>query len=330
MQISIIIPVYNTEAYLRQCLDSVLVDNAFTGQVICVNDGSTDGSLTILEEYRKKYPNVEVYSQENQGQSVARNVGLDKATGDYVLFLDSDDYYLSHAIETVNKFIEDNPDVDFFYMDCACDENGKSVYLFPITDPVKMPLKSFYEFEYEHYSITPMGCVCGGFYKREFIERNHLRMLPHVRFEDELFMMQLFLCEGICYALHIDRPFYIYRIGREGATTAKYTLQHFIERRIIAKACYNAICEADMMTESRRHQVFALFEENLIHAYGSGYIRDITKIFNSDDLRIMEACVTSERDKKLCKLASISPRLMAAYRTEALPSFIRRLINRWL
>ena len=99
VKLSIIIPVYNVEKYLTKCLDSVLVDNAFTGQVICVNDGSTDGSGKILEQYAAKYPNVETIAQPNAGLSAARNAGIKAAKGEYVVFLDSDDYWETKVLD---------------------------------------------------------------------------------------------------------------------------------------------------------------------------------------------------------------------------------------
>ena len=99
VKLSIIIPVYNVEKYLTKCLDSVLVDNAFTGQVICVNDGSTDGSGKILEQYAAKYPNVETIAQPNAGLSAARNAGIKAAKGEYVVFLDSDDYWEPNVLD---------------------------------------------------------------------------------------------------------------------------------------------------------------------------------------------------------------------------------------
>lgn len=328
--LSIIIPVYNVEKYLEQCLDSVLVDNQFTGQVICVNDGSTDGSLAILNQYDAKYPNVEVYSQDNQGQSVARNTGLDKAKGDYVLFLDSDDYYSKGAINYLCQLATDNPDVDFFYMDCAITSEGKRFYTLHNARPVKMPLIDYYDYENAQYSSIPQGCVWGGFYKREFIERNHLRMLPNCRYEDELFIFEVFLQKGTCMALHVEEPFYNYRIGREGATTAKYTLTHFYNRRTIVHACYDAMVKSKLLTIARKRKVFDLCEENLIQAYLFGFKSEIKKFFTDEDVQILRDCATSERDNKLYKLASMSPKLLAAYRTEDLPSFWRRLINRFL
>lgn len=328
--LSIIIPVYNVEVYLKQCLDSVLVDNSFTGQVICVNDGSTDGSFAILNQYAAKYSNVEVYSQENKGQSMARNTGLDKAKGDYVLFLDSDDYYSKGAIDYLAKLAVKNPEVDFFYMDCATTPDGERFYTLRNNEPVIMPLIDYYDYEYAQYGSTPQGCVWGGFYKREFIERNHLRMLPNCRYEDELFIFVVFLQKGTCMALHVEEPFYNYRIGREGATTAKYTLTHFFNRRTIVHACYDAMVKSGLQTPARKRKVFDLCEENLIQAYLYGFKSEIKNFFTYEDVRILKECATSERDNKLFRLANVSPKLLAAYRTDNLPSLWRRLINRFL
>ena len=106
LRISIIIPVYNVEKYLAKCLDSILVGNAFTGQVICVNDGSIDGSAAILEEYAQKYPNIEIITQLNVGLSAARNAGIKAAKGEYICFVDSDDYWEENVLGGLMEQIE--------------------------------------------------------------------------------------------------------------------------------------------------------------------------------------------------------------------------------
>jgi glycosyltransferase involved in cell wall biosynthesis len=95
-KISVIIPVYNVEKYLRECLDSVVNQTIKDIEIICVNDGSTDGSLDILNEYCSNDDRFVIINQENQGLSVARNNGLNSASGDYVAFIDSDDYLLNN------------------------------------------------------------------------------------------------------------------------------------------------------------------------------------------------------------------------------------------
>jgi glycosyltransferase involved in cell wall biosynthesis len=92
-KISIIVPVYNTEKYLKKCLNA-LVEQTFEDiEIICIDDGSTDGSLAILREYERKDARVKVISQENCGEGASRNVGLAAAHGEYIMFCDSDDWY---------------------------------------------------------------------------------------------------------------------------------------------------------------------------------------------------------------------------------------------
>lgn len=104
--VSIIIPVYNTAAYICECLDSVLSQTYPNIEVICINDGSTDDSLNLLLQKEKDHHNLFVYSQENKGQSAARNWGIRLAKGKYLYFLDSDDAIMSFAVETMVTQLE--------------------------------------------------------------------------------------------------------------------------------------------------------------------------------------------------------------------------------
>lgn len=113
IKVSIVIPVYNVENYLRQCLDSVCGQTLDGVEVIAVNDGSTDGSARILKEYEESYPDIlHVYHIENQGVSHARNFGVSKAAGEYVLFVDSDDFIAANMCELLyGKAAQDGDDV---------------------------------------------------------------------------------------------------------------------------------------------------------------------------------------------------------------------------
>ena len=98
-QVSVVIPVYNIAAHLRQCLDSVVGQSLQDIEIICVDDGSTDESYAILEEYVRQDPRIRVIRQENAGPGVARNTGLQYATGEYLIFLDSDDWFEKDFLE---------------------------------------------------------------------------------------------------------------------------------------------------------------------------------------------------------------------------------------
>lgn len=110
VKFSIVMPIYNSDKYLKECLDSVLNQTFEDFEVICIDDGSTDNSKAILEDYAKKDNRVKVYSQENQGVGAARNHGLNLAEGKYINFLDSDDYLSPNALKSVHDFFEKHYD----------------------------------------------------------------------------------------------------------------------------------------------------------------------------------------------------------------------------
>lgn len=117
-KVSVILPVYNVENYLKQCMDSIVAQTLSDIEIICVDDGSTDASLAILKEYEKKDDRVKVLCQENAGAGAARNKGLAIATGEYLSFLDSDDFFSLDMLEkTYCQAKEEDADVIVFRSD---------------------------------------------------------------------------------------------------------------------------------------------------------------------------------------------------------------------
>lgn len=115
MKLSVVVPVYNVEKYLRECLDSAIVPGLEGYEIVCVNDGSTDSSPAILEEYREKYPElIRTVHTENQGLGAASNNGIDAARGEYIAFLDSDDYLSPGAIDEMIPACQNHEDIIFF------------------------------------------------------------------------------------------------------------------------------------------------------------------------------------------------------------------------
>ena len=122
MKLSIIVPVYNTFQYLPRCLDSLVKQNLNDYEIIIVNDGSPDNSQDIIDEYVKRYDNIKAYKKENGGLSDARNYGIAKASGEYIAFVDSDDYVANNMYELMyNKAKEKDYDM------VVCDLN----YVYP-------------------------------------------------------------------------------------------------------------------------------------------------------------------------------------------------------
>ena len=200
-KVSVIIPVYNTEKYLSQCLDSVINQSLEDIEIICVNDGSTDRSLEILQQYELSDERVSVYSQPNSYAGIARNTGMKHASGEYLFFLDSDDYITSDALEKMYCQAEaDLADI------CVCggknyfDDTGKEMLYDGLLDMKLVPSEIPFNIDtWPKYilNFTNIG-VWNKLYKREFIIQKDLQFPKLKRGEDVSFVIiSLCLAERI-------------------------------------------------------------------------------------------------------------------------------------
>ena len=124
MKLSIIIPVYNTEKYLQQCINSILKSSFSDYELLLIDDGSTDDSGQICDEYAIKDKRIRVFHQENGGVSKARNVGIDNANAPWITFIDADDWISGTFLENLYKAVEEHPDIDFVQAGCTNYRNG--------------------------------------------------------------------------------------------------------------------------------------------------------------------------------------------------------------
>ena len=115
-KVSIIIPCYNSKKYIERCLNSILKDKLKEKEIILINDGSTDNTLEIIEEYSKKNKDIKIINQKNKGQSISRNNGLKEAKGKYIAFVDSDDWVEKDYFYKLYNFAEKN-NSDYIYCD---------------------------------------------------------------------------------------------------------------------------------------------------------------------------------------------------------------------
>ncbi|MDO4202596.1 MAG: glycosyltransferase family 2 protein [Bacteroidales bacterium] len=191
MKLSIIIPIYNVEKYLPRCLDSLLRQGLEVGEweVICVNDGSPDGCAAILADYEKKHPGIfRVMTQENRGVGATRNAGLREAKGEWIGFVDPDDYVIDGGFKYIlNHFCETQFDVVHFSCTLVYTD-GVSLY-----DPdVKPDGKIDYECDgAEVYNRMSMSYVWSKFYRRSFLEKYNIRFVADM-LEDQFFNFEVF------------------------------------------------------------------------------------------------------------------------------------------
>lgn len=200
--VSIILPVFNAERFLSQCLDSILRQTYQEWELIAVDDGSKDGSIEILKSYEKRDNRIHIISKENEGVSIARNVALEQTHGDYIYFVDSDDIVMHEALMILVKAM-DSSNATFVKSDfLPIDEQGKQVFINKKQvirrryDGRVMDSEKFFKkiLMKEYFLWT---CL----FQKDIIVKNHIQFIPHCRLmEDAAFVAD--------YLLYSDRNVY--------------------------------------------------------------------------------------------------------------------------
>ena len=251
--ISIIVPVYNSELYLKKCLDSIISQTYENIEIICIDDNSSDDSLRILQEYEKKDQRIKVLQKVNEGVSFARNAGLDMARGDYILFVDSDDWIDRCTCEVaLKKILEETADLVMWsyireretesfkkqIFDCDIVFKGKNVQ-----EKLHRRMIGIVDDELVHPENADALCtVWGKLYRRSIISANRIRFYDIRKigtYEDGLFNLEYL--KYVQKAIFLNQYFYHYRRTNVNSITGAYnanlgrqwdTLFHIMDKYI--------------------------------------------------------------------------------------------------
>lgn len=222
--LSIIVPVYNTGAFLATCLDSILSQKGLTMEVIIVNDGSTDDSGEIIREYEQADERIDSIYQGNQGLSVARNTGLKKATGEYILFVDSDDWILPDSLSYYVRLAQQKDvDVAVGKVNLYYDNGAINVWNYDNILHKEQPVMSGEEYldsivNSKMYIPMVYGYIC----RRSLLENFHLMFEPELIHEDELWTPHMLLrAQSVTFG---EIPHYAYRRRSSGSITSSTQL----------------------------------------------------------------------------------------------------------
>lgn len=220
MKISFIVPVYNVEAYLRECIESIINQTYDNIEIIAVNDGSTDGSLKILHEYSQKDIRISVISQKNKGLSEARNTGLKHVTGDYILFVDSDDYIATDTAQIIYEaatYANTNIPVDIISFSRCSFTNQQSEYEILSSDD-SITLRTGKELFINQITEGYLrGSVSNKSYRTSFIFENKMEFIPNIRYEDLSFTVKSLLSAK--NTISIKNTLYYYRRSNSSSIT---------------------------------------------------------------------------------------------------------------
>lgn len=197
-KISLIIPVFNTEKYLEQCLDSAINQTLPDIEIICINDGSSDNSLEILKRYAQKDSRIKYLSQKNSGQSSARNKGLNIAQGEYIAFLDSDDWMQLDMLEKLyHNAKEQDCDISMCSITVFNEISGLKTehdcYLSLDIIPKKFDNKIFNWFDLKDFIFKICVVPWNKIYKNRFLKENNITFCENFVFEDNLFCVETFI-----------------------------------------------------------------------------------------------------------------------------------------
>ena len=212
--LSIIVPIYNVEPFIAQCLSSIynqqLPDEEF--EVIAVNDGTPDGSMDIVSQFARRYQNLKIVNQKNQGLSVARNTGFAHAKGEYVWFVDSDDWLTENSLNIVFDTIKQYPQIDVFatVLMMQHEKTGKA----EIEYVPNLKVQSGRDYMFHNHNANRGACQ-RYIFKKAFLERYDLKFMPGVYHEDgEFSNRMLYLADKL---MIIPQPVYNYRIRTSGS-----------------------------------------------------------------------------------------------------------------
>lgn len=296
---SIVIPAYNAEAFLPRCLDSIFSQVFSDYEVIVINDGSHDGTLTILEHY----PQVKVISQRNQGMATARNRGLDAAQGDYILFVDSDDELMPHALSSLAPQINGEDIIGFD--SSIYNEETQTITHYPLHTTHYTPHTGWDYFNRHRLEAIPVHFVCvwQRAYRRDFLEKCGLRFMDGLRrAEDDLFTTMAMLHAQSVKT--IDDNLYIYHI-RKGSIT------HSSDPKLDADSWHAQQYLADTFIPMQGVDKTAIYQ-----VLASNYINHISVKGNTltptEWKQFHQVCITP-RHRRLYHIVHISPSLLHLY-----------------
>ena len=289
IKISIILSVYNVENYLHQCIDSILNQTLKDFELICINDSSTDNSLNILNDYVSKDTRVKVFTQPNGGASSTRNYGMKLAIGEYLLFLDSDDYFDTTFLEKLYDKISTN-DADIVVTSYKLyDDTTKKV-----TDKKSQINKKFLpdkdafcidDLQNEKFSFLPVA-PWAKMYKKDFILNNGLLFQNLKSCTDVFFTYAtVALAKKICI---VDENLIFYRINRVGSITSKRgdKAQNIIKAYLYTKEFFET------------HNLWDKYNVELKQAFVGCFNNEIKNIESNNELALFFESIKSQLNKE--------------------------------
>lgn len=234
-ELSIILPAYNVENYIKKSIDSILTQEGINFEIIIVNDGSTDGTLAIIKENFGNLKNLKLITQSNQGSGIARNTGFNIASGEYVLFMDPDDSLLPNSLKNLfSKVKKIRPDLIIFGLKIYNVATQKINDLsFSLSEKSYENNAEVQEDLYTHHRQMTYTPPWNKLIRRDFLKKSGLQFTNQRTGQDVLFSIDLF--NNVSTAFWDPTPYYLYSLGRKEGAAHKRNPKMVNDNVIIAK-----------------------------------------------------------------------------------------------
>ena len=259
MKYSIIIPAYNSEKTIKRCIESITSQNRSDVEIILINDGSTDGSESVCKALQSDHNNIVYIPKENGGVSSARNLGLSEATGEYVMFVDSDDYVNNQCFDIIDKYIKSDADFYQFSFSIVANEIVKETREVP--ECIVNTFSEKESFISESLVSRSINSPCAKIYKRKIITDNNLRFCEKLSTGEDLTFVFTFLLS----ADKIERlsdEIYFADIGNEESLSRKYRENLSEQLIIVYDNMLKALQESKIDSEPINQSLSWLFYRN--------------------------------------------------------------------
>lgn len=306
--VSIIIPVYNVEKFLPQCLNSVVNQTYKNIEVLLINDGSPDGSDVICKEYAMNNPQIQYFARNNSGPSATRNFGLKYAKGKYVFFLDSDDYL---EFDCIANMVEVAKNDKLIVTGFNIDDMMQGNVSIPQQYSGSYDNLHSYLLDFHKYFATKFNFVWGKLYKRDVIEKHHLRFVDGLSLaEDVLFNIEYYrhCSEGVVQMAYNG---YYYRQSDSSTLSKKYNPKIFDWKETTYRAVRDYLVEHDAMTIENRTHLYSNILGNLFYSTNLLALQESESISVKRDLISRYASTELAKETyKYAKQISFRGRLM--------------------
>ena len=263
--ISVIVPVYKVEQYLARCLESICGQTYRNLEIICVDDGSPDRSIDILNEFAAKDSRIQVIRQSNQGQSAARNRGLDISKGEWITFIDSDDWIEPDTLEICASHISDMVDIIVYGMSIDCEANIPDEKLAKIEEYSRLKFEGIRQFS-DDVILSTNIYICNKLFRGSVVRKYELRFPDGRWYEDASFVYRFFLLAKNGYFIK-NRHMYHY-VQRDGSTmqTTREKSPRAIEHLDVIRDIY-ILFKSLHLTKNRLHLFATLADMYLSGAF---------------------------------------------------------------